>query len=66
MPIYVYHCTVCYYDFELIHSHKIPGPTHCPACNEETLVRPISKSTFVLKGTGWEKDGYVSTKKTKK
>jgi len=59
MPIYEYECLTCGTIFEAWASIKDKnsrehGCTKCKGIGK----RIISKSNFVLKGSGWEKDGY--------
>ena len=56
MPIYNLQCLKCEYEFELIQKIGASNP-ECPECRGETR-RLISKSSFRLRGEGWEKDGY--------
>jgi len=54
MPIYEFHCSSCNSVVEVIQKVSDPIPETCPSCNAEgTLSKLISKSSFVLKGTGW-------------
>ena len=75
MPMYEYQCQKCGYVLEKIMKHNDPAPT-CPDAIEterERLPDPcggemkklISKSSFQLKGSCWEKDGYASKEKKK-
>jgi len=68
MPIYEYKCKECGHVFDKLMKHKDPIPP-CPAsveANNETILescggeteRLISKTSFILKGKGWAKDGY--------
>jgi len=59
MPIYEYECLTCGTIFEAQSSIKNRntreyGCTKCKGIGK----RIISKSSFILKGSGWEKDGY--------
>lgn len=61
MPTYEYVCKKCGSTVELIRSitDESPGPLCCSEnCNAEPMVRQISATSFVLKGSGWAKDGY--------
>ena len=62
MPTYEYRCKKCQHEFE--ESQKISDPPlkKCPKC-KGGVVRLVSGSTFMLKGSGWYKDGYASTRK---
>lgn len=58
MPTYEYGCTNCRYEFESEQSIKEDPLKDCPACRSASLKRFISKSSFVLKGSGWAADNY--------
>lgn len=65
MPIYEFKCKECGHVFDKLMKHKDPAP-QCPAVTEDEASDPchgeaeriISKTSFILKGTGWAKDGY--------
>lgn len=58
MPVYEYTCTKCNENFEIEHSIKETNKQHlCKECSA-LLKRKISKTSFVLKGSGWYRDGY--------
>jgi putative FmdB family regulatory protein len=56
MPIYEFKCEPCEESFEKLMRHSDPVPA-CPQC-DGTAERQISAASFILKGGGWEKDGY--------
>ncbi len=58
MPTYEYECTACNELVEMVQSITEPAKTQCPACKKHKLKRNITKSSFILKGRGWFKDGY--------
>ena len=61
MPMYEYICESCGHEWDeqqKINDSKIKI---CPHCNKESARRMISKSSFVLCGGGWAREGY-STK----
>ena len=65
MPTYAYECPKCHAEMELVRSmtDESPGPLCCQeGCNGETMVRVLSTSSFVLKGSGWARDGYAGKK----
>ncbi len=62
MPIYEYQCQSCHKVFEFIQKMSDDPMTECEECKGE-LQRMISQSAFHLKGGGWYKDLYSSTKK---
>jgi putative FmdB family regulatory protein len=57
MPIYEFGCIKCNNQEEIMRNYEDPLPT-CKEC-EVPMFRMISTSTFILKGEGWEKDGYT-------
>jgi putative FmdB family regulatory protein len=63
MPIYEYECGKCGRRFEYTQSMSEPKKTVCEACGG-ALERLISPSGFILKGGGWYKDLYSSSKKS--
>ena len=65
MPIYEYKCLECGLIEEYIQSLDDPAP-RCPKGCKKTaypagvkMKRLISRTSFVLKGGGWYKDGYA-------
>ena len=63
MPIYEYICKSCEHEFEEMQRFSDAPLEQCPSCKEESsLQRKVSKSAFHLKGGGWYKDGYGSSK----
>ncbi len=62
MPIYEYQCLDCSKHHELIVRHNENPLTVCPDCGGQ-MKKLISKSTFVLKGTGWYVTDYASKDK---
>lgn len=61
MPIYAYHCQNCGADAEYIQKFSDPPMTVCEKCSG-TLERAVTAAAFHLKGGGWYKDGYASSK----
>ncbi len=62
MPIYEYECEKCGAVVEMMHGmSEKPPTTKCAKCKGK-LQRLISASAFHLKGGGWYKDLYSSTK----
>jgi len=62
MPTYEYECGSCSHQFEIEQSIKDEPLTDCPQCYAAFLRRLISKTSFVLKGSGWAADNYSSGK----
>jgi putative FmdB family regulatory protein len=61
MPVYEYQCQACQREFEYQQRMSDPDKTVCEACGG-ALERLISRTAFQLKGSGWYKDLYSSTK----
>ena len=56
MPIYLYKCSECNYEFEIMQKMNEPAPL-CPECGER-VDKQISRTSFVLGGEGWADQGY--------
>lgn len=56
MPMYEYVCKECKKVVEELKNYDDPPPK-CEKCKKE-MKRLISKTSFILKGGGWYKDGY--------
>jgi putative FmdB family regulatory protein len=61
MPIYEYQCENCRRLTETLLKVGEKGPKKCPHCGGK-LTRVISRTSFQLKGGGWYKDLYASSK----
>ncbi len=61
MPIYEYKCESCQEVIEIVQSFDAAPPEKCPQCGQGPLHKLVSHSSFILKGTGWYKDGYSGT-----
>ena len=61
MPVYEYQCKACHEEFEYQQRMSDPDKTVCEKCGGE-LERVISRTAFQLKGSGWYKDLYSSSK----
>lgn len=55
---YEYICTNCNHEWEAEQSIKDSALKNCPKCYHDTAKRLISKSNFILNGSGWAKDNY--------
>ena len=62
MPLYEYGCTACGHRLEEQQKLADPPLSTCPVCGKPALEKLISATSFVLKGGGWYKDGYGSSK----
>lgn len=58
MPIYEYRCVECGHELEVWARVSDPPPEACPACNEPSLRKAVSRTSFQLKGGGWYAQGY--------
>ncbi len=60
---YEYLCVSCGHEFETEQSIKDSQLIECPKCGLDKLTRQCNGgSGFILKGGGWEKDGYSDKK----
>lgn len=61
MPTYEYRCTNsgCSCQWETEQKITEPPLETCPKCGRKTAERLISKTSFVLKGSGWAREGYA-------
>lgn len=62
MPTYEYRCQSCGHEMEATQRIVEPALRDCPACKQPALERLISRTSFQLKGGGWYKDLYSSSK----
>lgn len=53
MPIYVYRCSHCGHQQDVLQKMSDPRLTHCPACGHETYEKQVTFADFRLKGSGW-------------
>ncbi|MEC9466835.1 MAG: zinc ribbon domain-containing protein [Myxococcota bacterium] len=58
MPMYEYQCSKCGYSWELIQRMSDAPPKTCPECRSRKVGKMMSRTSFVLKGSGWYADGY--------
>jgi len=66
MPSYEYQCLSCGEITPIKHPITNPAQTklYCPICGRiRSVERIISKTSFILKGEAWAKDGYTREKK---
>ncbi len=59
MPIYEYRCPDCEKVFEAIQKFSDDPITKCRFCSGTSVERLISRSSFVLKGSGWYQTDYA-------
>ena len=62
MPLYEYGCDGCGHTLEIQQKLADAPLKTCPTCGKDELNKIISATSFVLKGGGWYKDGYGSSK----
>lgn len=66
MPVYEYGCEGCDHRFEVQQKLADAPLKTCPECGKDLLEKLISPTAFVLKGSGWYKDGYSGGEKPKR
>ena len=66
MPIYEYGCDRCGHEFEAEQRITEAPLKSCPDCRSRKVRRLISRTSFVLKGSGWYSDLYASPGAAKK
>jgi len=65
LPTYEYICEKCEHEFEREQRITDPPLKTCPECRSRKLKKLISRTSFVLKGSGWYSDLYSSSKSKK-
>ena len=60
MPVYEYVCEKCKHEFEAEQRISDDPIRTCPKCRARKVKRLISRTSFVLKGSGWYSDLYSS------
>jgi putative FmdB family regulatory protein len=64
MPLYEYSCEACGAKEEKLQSFSAPTSHDCPKCGQvEAMHREISRTAFVLSGSGWYAGGYAGSDK---
>ncbi|MDD9951616.1 MAG: zinc ribbon domain-containing protein [Zetaproteobacteria bacterium] len=53
MPLYEFICRECDAHEEHLMRISDPNPTDCSVCGKSTLEKMLSRTHFVLKGSGW-------------
>jgi putative FmdB family regulatory protein len=64
MPVYEYACDKCGHEFEAEQRISDEPIRTCPKCRARKVKRLISRTSFVLKGSGWYSDLYSSNGKS--
>ena len=62
MPTYEYMCEKCEHEFEREQRISDPPVKTCPECRSRKVKKLISRTSSVLKGSGWYSDLYSSPK----
>ena len=62
MPIYEFQCETCSNVFSQTMKMSDPHPDTCPSCGKQTVRKIMSRTSFLLKGSGWYSDGYGGVK----
>ena len=62
MPTYEYLCDKCGHEFERQQRISDSPVKSCPSCKSRRVKKLISRTSFVLKGSGWYSDLYSSPK----
>lgn len=65
MPLYTYKCDEGHEVEELRPMWKMNEPVECKECGT-LMTKVVSAANFILKGTGWARDGYQSKPKGNK
>jgi len=66
MPIYVYHCSNCGYQFEQNQSFSDPPLKRCPDCDKLSLNKVFTPVTVIYKGSGFYSTDHHSSSGTSK
>ncbi|NUN12365.1 MAG: zinc ribbon domain-containing protein [Myxococcales bacterium] len=59
MPIYEYRCKQCGTEFEKMRRVSDDSPVICERCQSDDTEKLLSKTSFVLKGSGWYVTDYA-------
>ena len=66
MPLYEFHCETCNNISEHLMKLTDKAPTECSCGAQNSLKKVISRSNFVLKGTGWYETDFKEKSSEKK
>ena len=58
MPVYEYRCSECSFEDSLLQKLSDDAPVCCNCTSNKKMKKLISSSSFLLKGSGWARDGY--------
>ncbi len=59
MPIYEYRCNDCGKVFEAMQKFSDKPVSECKYCSGGSVEKLISRSSFILKGSGWYQSDYA-------
>src|ERR1017187_533458 len=65
MPIYLYRCEACDAQTEALQKVGAAPPAECPACGAAALKKILAQVGIVFKGTGFHKNDYSASSKSK-
>lgn len=65
MPIYEYQCDNCEHKLERLQKLNDDLLLTCPECDEDSLRKLVSATSFRLKGTGWYETDFKDKPKKK-
>jgi putative FmdB family regulatory protein len=61
MPLFTFECKKCNKKFEvLLKTSDVKNPKCMECKSNKNVIRYVGNSSFILKGTGWYRDGYSS------
>jgi putative FmdB family regulatory protein len=63
MPIYVYSCSSCGFEEDILRKMSDAPLSVCPKCHQETFIKQVTSAGFQLKGTGWYATDFKGTPK---
>ena len=62
MPFYDYKCKYCKIEKEIFEKTMNNNSIYCNICEKKSLIKIISRTSFVLKGKGWYETDFKSKK----
>lgn len=65
MPIYVYRCTHCGLEKEVLQKISEAPLVDCPSCEQPSLIKQVTAAGFQLKGSGWYVTDFKENKSKK-
>lgn len=61
MPIYVYQCSGCNSEQEVLQKISDTHITECPKCGSTQIAKKLTTAGFALKGSGWYATDFKGT-----